>query len=81
FFFKDVKGIKDSKLKETLEKVILVIKSSESLNERQGLVKMKSYDNAYRLRIGNYRLGLFIEGDTVEVARLLKRNDIYKLFL
>ncbi|MFT5886823.1 MAG: hypothetical protein ACI9IP_003294, partial [Arcticibacterium sp.] len=42
FFFKDVKGIKDSKLKETLEKVILVIKSSESLNERQGLVKMKS---------------------------------------
>jgi mRNA interferase RelE/StbE len=79
-FLKDVKAIKDRKLKDSIKKVILEVKSSNSLNEIQGLVKMKNYSNAYRLRIGNYRFGLFIEGDIIEIARFLKRNDIYKLF-
>ncbi|MGH2412635.1 MAG: type II toxin-antitoxin system RelE family toxin, partial [Microcystaceae cyanobacterium] len=35
---------------------------------------------AYRIRLGDYRIGLFIEGKTVTFARVLHRKEIYRYF-
>jgi mRNA interferase RelE/StbE len=43
-------------------------------------VKLEGYKNAYRIRIEEFRIGAFIEGKTVELARFLPRKDIYKYF-
>lgn len=44
------------------------------------LKKLSGNPNAYRDRIGNYRLGFYYEKQTIILARFLKRNDIYKVF-
>ena len=44
------------------------------------LKKLKGFKTAYRIRIGDYRIGVFIDGDIVEFARVVHRKDIYRLF-
>jgi mRNA interferase RelE/StbE len=41
---------------------------------------MKGHSIAYRIKSGNYRMGFYKELDQVELARFLKREDIYKVF-
>jgi mRNA interferase RelE/StbE len=38
------------------------------------------FSNAYRIRLGDFRVGLFLDNDVVTLARILHRKDIYKLF-
>jgi mRNA interferase RelE/StbE len=45
-----------------------------------GLKKLKTGMAYYRLRIGDYRLGMVIEGDGVKFVRLLHRSEIYRYF-
>ena len=77
---KDVKKIKDKKVIERITQVIHELKKAERIEEINQIKKLKGHPTAYRIRIGDYRLGLFIENEIVELARLVKRNDIYKLF-
>ncbi|MBP1468695.1 type II toxin-antitoxin system RelE/ParE family toxin [Candidatus Chloroploca sp. M-50] len=42
--------------------------------------KRPEEDPYYRIRIGDYRLGLFVEDDTITVVRFLHRRDIYRYF-
>ncbi len=57
---KDVKKIKDSKEKELILRIIEELKNTNSLQEIQSEKKLKGYDTAYRMRIENYRLGIFL---------------------
>ena len=36
--------------------------------------------SAYRLRLGDYRVGIFLVEGVVEFARVVHRRDIYKVF-
>lgn len=79
-FYNDLKKLKDKKLKQSLKQLLLDIENAETLNDIPNLKKMKGYTIAYRVRIGNYRLGLYYDNNRLEMARFVKRNDIYKLF-
>ena len=79
-FLSDIKKVKDQRLKTKIKKLILEVEAAKSLEEVVGVKKMKGYSIAYRIRIGDYRSGLYKETDSVELARFLKRNDIYKVF-
>jgi mRNA interferase RelE/StbE len=57
-----------------------MLKKIDSLSELQDIKKIEGYDNYYRLRVGDYRLGLKLSGDTVELIRFLHRRDIYRRF-
>ena len=41
---------------------------------------MQGWSSYYRIHIGEYRLGLKLEGDVVVVLRFLHRRDIYRRF-
>ncbi len=41
---------------------------------------MSGADGFFRLRVGDYRIGLAVDGDTVDVVRVLHRRDIYRAF-
>lgn len=41
---------------------------------------MKAKGSYYRIRIGNYRLGLKQEQDTLTLLRFMHRKDIYTYF-
>ena len=79
-FLKDIKKIKDPKTARKIEKIISDLKKAESLEEISQIKKMKGYSVAYRIKSGNYRMGIYKEFKHIELARFLKREDIYKVF-
>ena len=79
-FLKDLKKRSDKTLKKRVKSVILDIKIAENRSELSNLEKLKGYPLAYKIRIGDYRLGLFIENETVILSRFLHRKEVYKKF-
>ena len=79
-FSNDLDKLKNKQVSQSLLDIISEIKKANSIQEINNLVKLQGYKNAYRVRIGEYRLGAFIEGNTVELAGLLPRKDIYRYF-
>ncbi|RME76082.1 MAG: type II toxin-antitoxin system RelE/ParE family toxin [Chloroflexi bacterium] len=79
-FQRDLKRIKDKTLLVQVRQVIAQIKQAKSLNEIPNLRKLKGFDTFYRIRLGDYRIGIEVESDTVIFTRLLHRKDIYRYF-
>jgi len=79
-FDKDIDLINDARIKQSLIEVIINVELVEKLSEINNLKKIKGHKTAYRIRIGNYRIGLFFEDDIVMFARFVHRKDIYKVF-
>lgn len=77
---KDVYKIKDKALILKITSIIDTFKQAKRLDSIKGVKKIKGKQNAFRIRIGNYRLGFYLNNNTIILARFLKRNDIYKVF-
>ena len=79
-FSKDLDGIGSKSIKSNLLKVIELTESANSLDDIPNTKKLKGHKSAYRIRIGDYRLGFFFENGIILMARFIHRKDIYKLF-
>jgi mRNA interferase RelE/StbE len=79
-FTKDLAGVKDKSLLRRVKATIEAVEKAESLDQINGLKKLKGGGNYYRLRIGNYRVGLSVEADKVIFVRFINRKDIYRYF-
>lgn len=44
------------------------------------ITKMKSYSGYYKIRVGDYRLGIYIKEKILEFQRILHRKEIYRFF-
>lgn len=80
-FLKDVKKRKDKTLKERIESVITEIKRAEERSDLTNIEKLKGHDSAYKIRIGDYRMGLFIENDTIIFLSCARRERLKIGFL
>jgi mRNA interferase RelE/StbE len=63
-----------------LGKVIEALSWVEKLSELTSCKKLSGFKNAYRIRMGEYRIGFVFENGTVELVRVLGRKEIYKYF-
>ncbi len=79
-FERDLKRIKDKKLLGRVEQNIEEIKQADSLDNIKSLKKMKGYDTLYRIRLGDYRMGIEVVEEEIILTRLLHRKDIYRYF-
>jgi mRNA interferase RelE/StbE len=79
-FAKDLQQIRDTFVLERLQEVIHEIEAAVGIQALKNLKKLSSESRHYRLRIGDYRLGLVIEADLVTFVRILHRKDIYRYF-
>lgn len=81
-FLKDIRAVKDKKLRSRLERLIVTVETADDLSQIPNLKKLKGQKNKiyYRSRIGNYRVGLIIKEDTVIFVRFLNRKEIYRYF-
>jgi len=79
-FKKDLKKIKNNSLKSKIKDIIIDIEKASDLKSIKNNKRLVGNSTAYRIRTGNYRLGYYYENNTIELARFLKRNDIYKVF-
>ncbi len=60
-FARDLKGIKDDDLLKRVKIAVEAIEKIDSLTKIPNLKKLKGGGNFYRLRVGDYRLGLVFE--------------------
>lgn len=79
-FEKDLKRVKDRKILKRVKETIETIKNAESLRSLTNIQKLKGYETYYRIRLGDFRLGIEIEGEKVIFVRFLHRKDIYRYF-
>jgi mRNA interferase RelE/StbE len=79
-FSKDLEDLVGASIKRQVGDLIEELESLDSIPKMANLKKLKGHRNAYRVRMGDYRIGFFLDGNTVTFARLLHRKDIYKQF-
>ena len=79
-FLKDLKNIKNSNLKNSIASCIIEIENSKDFSLIKNLKKLSGYNNYYRIRINDYRIGLKVEKDVVYFVIIEHRKDIYKVF-
>jgi len=79
-FEKDIDKIKSKSVKSSIIKIIEHVEKANSISEIKNLKKLKGFSSAYRIRMGDFRIGVFIEDNKVEFARIIHRKDIYKMF-
>jgi mRNA interferase RelE/StbE len=78
-FAKDLKGVDQDRL-DRVKEVIDAVEQADELSQIAGIKKLKGGGDYFRIRVGDYRLGLAVEEGTVIFVRFLNRKDIYKHF-
>ena len=79
-FLRDLKRIRSKKVRRQVQRVIEEVKRASKPHEIPGLTKLRSYETFYRIRVGDYRMGIEIVNDIVIFVRFLHRRDIYRYF-
>jgi len=79
-FSKQIDALKNESLRSRLAKTVQNVISANTLQEIANLKKMKGHQTAYRIKIGDNRVGLFFEDGIIIFAYLYHRKDIYNKF-
>lgn len=79
-FEKDTYNIDSKSIRINVAHCIKNVQIAESIVNIKDLKKLKGFCNEYRIKVGNYRLGIRIEKGTVKFIRCLHRKDIYRYF-
>ena len=66
---------------QRLKRIIHQLERAPSLAQVSNIKKLSGYPNYYRIRIGDYRIGIeAINKTTVRLIIIAHRKDIYKVF-
>jgi mRNA interferase RelE/StbE len=79
-FNKDISKLRDKKLLLAIKAALQSIESAGKLSDIPNLKKMEGSARYFRIRIGNYRMGIYFNNNTIFVARFLHRKEIYRYF-
>ncbi len=79
-FVKDLERVRAKGIRERVRTVIAEVERAQTLQEIGDVRKLRGSDRYYRIRVGDYRLGLIVEGDVVTFVRILHRKEIYRYF-
>lgn len=79
-FARDLKGVRDKKLLQRVKESIEAVEKADSLGALPNLKKLKGAKSYFRLKLGDYRIGLALEDNTVVFVRFLDRKEIYRFF-
>jgi len=79
-FTRDLRKIKQRQVLTSVQRAIENVEAVNSPTDIVNLKKLVGYDIFYRIRIGEYRIGIVIEGDKVDFVRCLHRRDLYRYF-
>jgi len=79
-FTRDLRRIKDRRVLGGVQQAIENVEAADTQSDIANLKKLTNTINCYRIRVGDYRIGIIIEGDGVEFIRCLHRRDLYRYF-
>jgi len=79
-FYKDLSNI-PGPFRQKIEKIAFEeLPGYSHIAEAGNIEKLKGYNNYFRIRVGDYRIGIYLEDDGIKVERVLHRKEIYKFF-
>ncbi|MBE9146218.1 type II toxin-antitoxin system RelE family toxin [Planktothrix mougeotii] len=80
-FLKDLKQLKSSTSYQRIyELVFTTLETINTLEEIPNLKAMGGYTGRYRIRIGDYRVGIEVNQNVIDVMRVLHRREFYRYF-
>jgi mRNA interferase RelE/StbE len=79
-FDKDVDKELSKAMKLKLADIIEELQKTNTLYSINDLKKLKGYKTAYRIKMGDYRIGFIFEQNTIKLSRVLNRKEIYRYF-
>jgi mRNA interferase RelE/StbE len=79
-FLKDLRNVRDKGLLRRVKELIENVEQAPNLGELNNIKKLKGGGHYYRVRMGDYRVGLTIENEVVTFVRFLNRKEIYRYF-
>lgn len=80
-FLKDISKVKDKDVLKNLRSLFSKLELAVSLAEIPNTKKIKGYKTFFRIRSGNYRVGIEkINDSKICLVRFLHRKDVYKYF-
>ena len=80
-FIKSLDKLSDSRLKTKISDIIQEVEASDTLTNIKQCKKLKGYKSFYRIKTGDYRIGVeLIHQDTVRFILVSHRKDIYNKF-
>jgi mRNA interferase RelE/StbE len=79
-FEKDIDEISDHKVLASIARTIENVAQAQTPKHIQNIKKIKGNKSAFRIRIGRYRIGIYIIKGIVEFTRVLPRDKIYRFF-
>ncbi len=80
-FLKDLADL-PTEIQERVEPIVFEELESENPFELGYLEKLKGYSDKYKIRVGNYRIGITLDKDAqiLVCERIAHRKEIYRLF-
>jgi len=80
-FLKDLSKLKGTPAYEKIKRLVFeILPEADSLSELSNTKSLRNAENRYRIRVGDYRIGIKLSGDTVEVMRVKHRKEFYRFF-
>jgi mRNA interferase RelE/StbE len=79
-FDKDVDKELSKEMQLKLADIIEELQKATSLYSLNNLKKMKGYKTAYRIKMGDFRIGFIFEEHIIKLSRVLNRKEIYRYF-
>ena len=79
-FARDLRKLRDEEVQRKVQQLIVLVEQSSRLDVVPGVKKLQSSGAYYRIRVGDYRIGITMADGIVVFVRFLHRRDIYRYF-
>lgn len=79
-FERDLGKIKDRSALQRVRQVVEQVEHANNLQEVQNVRKLAGAAGFFRIRVGEYRIGIALVADEVEFVRCLHRRNMYRYF-
>ena len=80
-FSKDLDLIRNEpKVRKRHLELIKKIKEISALTDLKDVKKIEGYSDYFRIKVGDYRLGIKLRKNRIELIRFLHRKEIYRRF-
>ncbi len=79
-FADDLAEITNAALLRRIQRVIEQVEAAQSFQQIPNLKRLAATGKYYRIRVGDYRIGLVFEHGTMTFVRCLNRREIYRYF-
>lgn len=79
-FERDFKKVKDKNLAKAILDCVQKVSKAKTIHDISNIRKISGHKSAYRIRSGNYLIGIIVENNLAIFIAFAHRKDIYKKF-